>query len=139
MNSSVACRTDVLSIPAFENILRAKPSFCSRRAFIRCSASTTCCFDILAASTAPTTPSQAISVNSPGVICLVAEKNYPSISQLLLARGNFPILSIYDYISTPYVLSFHSNHQVLSNLIHSCSQFSPNLQNDQQLLSFKVF
>jgi hypothetical protein len=71
INSSVACRTDVLSSPAFDNILRANPSFCSRRAFMRCSASTICCLDNLAASTAPTMPSQAISVNSPGAICLL--------------------------------------------------------------------
>jgi hypothetical protein len=73
IKSSVAYRTDVLSSPAFDNILRANPSFCSRRAFMRCSASTICCLDNLAASTAPTMPSQAISVNSPGVICLLGK------------------------------------------------------------------
>jgi hypothetical protein len=68
MKSSVACNTDVLSTPALAKILRAKPSFCSRRAFIKCSDCTTCCLLILAASIAPAIPSHAISVKSDGVI-----------------------------------------------------------------------
>ncbi|KAJ0811428.1 hypothetical protein HanPSC8_Chr17g0750581 [Helianthus annuus] len=62
MKLSVACKTDVLSNPAFVSILLANPSFCSKRAFIKCSDSIICCLLRCAASEAPTIPSQAISV-----------------------------------------------------------------------------
>lgn len=78
IKSTVACKTDELSSPALENILLAKPSFCSRSAFIKCSLSTTCCLFARAVSTAPTMPSHAISVKSVWFICLKR-----SINQLI--------------------------------------------------------